>query len=134
MSQLISFRRENDVIGEIAALSEQNLYACYQCGKCSSACPVAFAMDIAPHQVVRFLQLGQAESALKSTAPWTCVGCLTCATYCPKGVDLARIMEALRTVHLRRLESPFRYTQQDGERLSALPQSALVAALRKVTW
>ena len=134
MSQLLSFRRENDLVAEIADLSEQNFYACYQCGKCSAACPAAFAMDIPPHQVIRLLQLGQGEKAMQSDAPWSCVGCLTCTTYCPKGVDPARIMETVRTLHLRRLEGPFRYTQQDGERLSALPQSALVAAMRKVTW
>lgn len=135
MSQVISLhRREEELIQEIAELSEQNFYACYQCGKCTSACPLTFAMDEPPHQILRFLQLGQAKRLIESRSPWACIGCLSCATYCPKGVDLARIMEALRTVHLRRLNAPFCYTQDDGERLSTLPQSALVAALRKVTW
>lgn len=134
MSLLLSLRREDGVAAEVAELSEQNFYACYQCGKCTAACPLAFAMDRAPHQILRLLQLGQADQALKSSAIWACVGCLNCATLCPKGVDPARVMEALRTIHLRRLEAPIRYTQQDGERLSSLPQSAVVAAMRKVTW
>jgi len=134
MSLLLSLRRKDGLAKEVAALSEQNLYACYQCGKCTAGCPVASIMDDPPHQIVRFLQLGQTDKALKSDTPWACVGCLTCAGFCPKGVDLARIMEALRTVRLRRLDAPFRYTQEDGEWLSNLPQSAVVAAMRKVTW
>ena len=134
MSFLISLGREDRWLEEVGELSEQNFYACYQCGKCTAACPVNFAMDMGPHQIVRFLQLGQIDRALSSNAPWSCVGCMNCSTLCPKGVNPERIMEALRTVHLRRLEAPFRYTQEDGERLSALPQSAVVAAMRKVTW
>lgn len=134
MSLLFSLRREDGVVGEVAALSEQNFYACYQCGKCTAACPLTFAMDVGPHLILRFLQLGQADRVLHSSTPWACVGCLSCTTFCPKGVDLARIMEALRTIHLRRLDAPFHHTQQDGERLSTLPQSAVVAAMRKVTW
>jgi heterodisulfide reductase subunit C len=134
MSLLLSLGRKDGLAKEVAALSEQNLYACYQCGKCTAGCPVASIMDDPPHQIVRFLQLGDVDKALKSSTPWACVGCLTCASFCPKGVDLARIMEALRTVRLRRLDAPFRYTQEDGEWLSNLPQSAVVAAMRKVTW
>ncbi|MEE9199323.1 MAG: 4Fe-4S dicluster domain-containing protein [Dehalococcoidia bacterium] len=134
MSLLLSSARNDEVAGEVAELSEQNPYACYQCGKCTAVCPFTFAMDILPHQVVRLLQLGQVDKVMESNTPWVCVGCLTCTTYCPKGLDPARIMEAVRTIHLRRLESPFNYTQEDGEWLSTLPQSALVAAMRKGTW
>ena len=35
-----------------------DLFACYQCGKCSNGCPVTFAMDYLPHQLIRMLQLG----------------------------------------------------------------------------
>jgi heterodisulfide reductase subunit C len=133
MKSLSSLRRENDLVREVAELSEQNIYACYQCGKCTAACPLTFAMDAGPHQILRFLQLGQVETVMNSKSPWACIGCLSCITYCPKGVDLARVMEALRTIHQRRLQAPVDYTQEDGERLSTLPQSAVVAAMRKVT-
>lgn len=134
MSQSLLLRKRNAETEEVADISEQNSFACYQCGKCTAACPLAFAMDAGPHQILRYLQLGQEEKAMRSNAPWICVGCLTCAAYCPKGVDPARVMEALRTIQLRRLTAPFHYTSKEGERLARLPQSALVAAMRKVTW
>ena len=42
--------------------SDQNVYACYQCGKCSAACP----FDFTPQRVMRFLQLGQVDQALEA--------------------------------------------------------------------
>ncbi|MFA5787664.1 MAG: 4Fe-4S dicluster domain-containing protein [Actinomycetota bacterium] len=133
MSLLLTPGTKDDLTREVADLCEQNLYACYQCGKCSATCPLSFAMGILPHQVLRLLQLGHGERLVASQAPWVCVGCMSCAALCPKGLDLSRIMEALRTVRMRRLESPLRTTQRDGKWLATLPQSAVVAAMRKVS-
>lgn len=71
---------------------------CYQCGKCSAGCPVAFAMDITPRQIIRFLQCGLTEEALQSKTIWLCAGCQTCSVRCPKEVDIAKVMESLRII------------------------------------
>ena len=75
---------------------------CYQCGKCTAGCPVADRMDTAPNQVVRLVQLGRLEAAARATAIWACVSCQTCSTRCPKSVDCAAIMDALRQVAYER--------------------------------
>jgi len=75
---------------------------CYQCGKCTAGCPVAMHMDVAPNQIVRLAQLGEWEKALRSRAIWDCVGCQTCSTRCPKEVDCAGVMDALREASLAR--------------------------------
>ena len=69
---------------------------CYQCGKCSAGCPVAFAMDYTPRQVIRMLQLGMIEESLQADSIWICATCMTCSTRCPRGVDSAALMENLR--------------------------------------
>lgn len=69
---------------------------CYQCGKCSGGCPAAEAMDVTPRQVMRMVQLGLVDEALRTRAIWLCAGCDTCSTRCPKGVDIAHVMETLR--------------------------------------
>ena len=84
----------------VEELSGQNLFACYQCGECSSGCPMSQEMDLLPNQVIRYLQLGFLE-VLDSKTPWVCSSCLTCMVRCPKNVDIAKIMEALRTINLR---------------------------------
>lgn len=74
----------------------ENPARCYQCGKCTAGCPVAFAMDIDPARLMRNVQLGQRETVLHSRTIWLCASCETCTTRCPQGVDLARVMDALR--------------------------------------
>lgn len=69
---------------------------CYQCGKCSAGCPVSFAMDYPPRQIIRLLQLGLEQEALEAKSIWICASCDTCSTRCPKGVEIASLMDALR--------------------------------------
>ena len=59
-------------------------------------------MDIAPNKVVRLIQLGFYEEALKSETPWLCAGCLTCSSRCPQDFDLAKFMDAVREVALEK--------------------------------
>lgn len=86
--------RESDALSRLSALSGQNVYACYQCGKCTAGCPFSFS----PQQVVRRLQLGQVADAAALDTVWNCASCMTCTANCPKGVDPARIMRALRSL------------------------------------
>lgn len=79
-----------------------NLRSCYQCGKCTAGCPVAFAMDYGPRQIVRFLQLGLWRQALSAHSIWLCAACDTCSTRCPRQVDPARMMDWLRVEAGRR--------------------------------
>lgn len=77
-------------------LAHTRVRDCYQCGKCSAGCPMAEHMDLMPNQLIRLVQLGRVERAMQSAAIWQCVSCMTCSTRCPKSVDCAGIMDALR--------------------------------------
>ncbi len=70
--------------------------ACYQCKKCTNGCPVTFAMDIYPDQVIRLVQLGQRQAVLRCSTIWVCSACETCTTRCPNEVDIAGIMDYLK--------------------------------------
>jgi heterodisulfide reductase subunit C len=76
--------------------------ACYQCKKCSSGCPLTFAMDLLPDQVIRLALLGQEERVLSADTPWVCSSCETCTTRCPNGIDIAGVMDWLKEEALRR--------------------------------
>lgn len=72
------------------------LGACYGCKKCSNGCPLTFAMDLHPYQVVRLAQLGQLEALKEARTVWVCASCQTCLTRCPNQVDLPRFMDWLK--------------------------------------
>jgi heterodisulfide reductase subunit C len=86
----------NSDLSTIERLAHTHLADCYQCGKCTAGCPMGARMEIAPTRIVRLLQLGDADRALRADSIWECVSCQTCSTRCPKSVDCCGIMDALR--------------------------------------
>jgi len=72
--------------------------SCYQCERCTNACPVAQFMDIKPHQVIRHVQLGWRETLLNSSTIWVCLSCEMCTTYCPNEVGVAEVINHLRNM------------------------------------
>ncbi len=93
----------------VEELSGQKVRDCYQCGKCSAGCPIAADMDLPPNQVIRLVQLGLIDQALRSKTIRLCASCETCTTRCPREVDLAAVMDALRNIAIReRMRSPER--------------------------
>lgn len=121
----------NEFIKKIEELSGQNIYACYQCGKCSAGCPIVGHMDILPNQIIRVIQLGAHEEALDSKTIWLCSSCLQCMAKCPKGVDLAKIMDSLRTVLKRKGVDKMEIKKIAKEMWKKMPQQALVSGFRK---
>jgi Fe-S oxidoreductase len=93
---LVGSEHEGSLLKRVEAGSSQNVYACYQCGKCTAACP----FSLAPQRVVRLLQLAQVEEALGHPTTWDCSSCMACAKVCPKSVSPAYLQRSLRTLHL----------------------------------
>lgn len=85
-----------ELISKIEKDAGTSINLCYQCGKCTAGCPVAFAMDRPPRQVIRLLQLGMVDKALSADSIWICASCETCTARCPRGVDIASLMDACR--------------------------------------
>ncbi len=78
-----------------------NIQDCYQCQKCSAGCPVVFAMDYKPNQIMQMVSLGLKERVLASKTIWVCASCYTCSTRCPNDIDIAKVMDWLRQQALR---------------------------------
>ena len=103
MSELpVNLTVQDSLVEVLESIARTRFCDCYQCGKCTAGCPRASAMDVAPNRLIRMLQLGDVEPALRSQAIWQCVSCETCTTRCPKSVDCAAIMDALRSEAYRR--------------------------------
>ena len=117
-------------IEKIAAVSDENIYSCYQCGKCSAGCPSADYMDNIPSQFIKLLQLGLEEDVKASNTPWVCLTCFVCSVRCPKGIDIAGIMEAARLLHARDNVDRMDINEKREE---SFPPIALVSCFRKHT-
>ncbi|MEM3396797.1 MAG: 4Fe-4S dicluster domain-containing protein [Thermoplasmata archaeon] len=114
----------------VEELSGQNLFACYQCGRCSAGCPMVKKMELIPSMVMRLVQLGD-EKVLDKNTYWICASCYTCDVRCPKGIDIAKVMEALRQIKLRKNMNYVDIRKIEG--IEELPQIALISNFRKYT-
>jgi heterodisulfide reductase subunit C len=93
---LLTENKSRQLIEKLEKQSGVKVSDCYQCGKCSAGCPMAHAMDLMPRQVIRYMQLGRVDEALKSRSIWICASCHTCAVRCPQKINLSGLMESLR--------------------------------------
>ncbi len=120
-------------VAKVQQLSGENLLACYQCGKCSAGCPGVSQMDILPNQIIRYAQLGLKQELLQSKSIWICASCMTCNTRCPKGINVAEVIEAIRQILLRKSKDHLRIeTLSDAEK-TGVPPIAIISSMRKFT-
>jgi len=77
----------------------ERLLKCFQCGTCTSDCPVArFSDSYRPRTIIRMAQLGLRERVLKSDTLWLCAACFTCTDRCPQDVEVASVIRVLRNL------------------------------------
>ncbi|MHA1555429.1 MAG: 4Fe-4S dicluster domain-containing protein [Candidatus Heimdallarchaeota archaeon] len=117
---------------KVLDLAGDNIMRCYQCGECSGGCPESAVMDLLPNQVIHKIQLGD-ESVLDTNTFWICSSCLVCSARCPKGIDIAKVMESLREISLRAKKSYVTLEALTKEELEELPQIALISSFKKQT-
>jgi heterodisulfide reductase subunit C len=130
----LSKRKVKDpFVAKVEELSGQNLLACYQCGKCSAGCPAVSEMDILPNQIIRYAQLGFKDELLKSKAIWICASCFTCNARCPKGINIAEVIEAIREILLRKREDHLKVKKLSDAEKEDVPPIAIISSLRKFT-
>lgn len=77
----------------------EKLMRCFQCGTCTSDCPVArFSETYRPRQIIRMTQLGLKNRVLDSDTLWLCAACFTCTDRCPQDVEVASVIRVLRNL------------------------------------
>ena len=78
------------------------LRRCIQCGTCSGTCPVSYAMDIQPRQIVAYFRAGDLESILRSRTIWICASCYSCTVRCPSGIKVTELIYGLKRLAIDR--------------------------------
>lgn len=82
---------------------------CIQCGTCTAACPVSYAMDLTPRQVIGMFRAGGMEELLESRTIWVCASCYQCTTRCPADIQITDLIYALRRIAIERGIFPDRF-------------------------
>ena len=81
----------------------EKLKRCFQCGTCTSDCPIArFSDSYRPRTIIRMAQLGLRDRVLSSDTLWLCAACFTCTDRCPQNVEVASVIRILRNAAVQR--------------------------------
>ena len=115
---------------QVLRMSGVNVLKCMRCGKCSGTCPSYEEMEYHPHQFVYMVETGDIEALMKSPSVYQCLSCFACVDRCPRGVEPAKLIEAVRLLaicekganHLKADDIP---ALADEE----LPQQAVVSEI-----
>ena len=127
MSSKNELRRE-----QVLRMSGVNPLKWMRCGKCSGTCPSYGEMEYHPNQFVYMVETGDIETLMKSESVYKCLSCFACVDRCPRGVEPAKLIEAVRLLAIR---------EKGGNHMTAddipalldddMPQQAIVSAMRK---
>lgn len=121
-----------DIREEILRISGVNPKKCMNCGKCSGTCPFYDEMDWHPQQFVSMVENGDVLPLLRSESLYRCLSCMACIQRCPRQVEPAKLIEAVR-LYVERQKGCTHMTPQDmvGKLQDQMPQQVLVSAMRK---
>ncbi len=86
-----------EALKHLAALHD--VFACQDCGKCSSACPLTLVgKPFSPRATANAAISGQIASPSVQDDIWSCLTCGLCYERCPSAVDFSRFIRDLRDV------------------------------------
>ena len=121
--------KQAELIKEISGV---NPLKCMKCGKCSASCPSYNEMDIKPHQFVSYVQNGDIEALVGSKSLYKCLSCFACVERCPRSVEPAKLIEAVRLAVIRQQGKDHIKPEQIPQLLEPdMPQQAIASAFRK---
>ncbi|MBO5343972.1 MAG: 4Fe-4S dicluster domain-containing protein [Ruminococcus sp.] len=111
-----------------------NVRKCMRCGKCTATCPSFDEMEYHPHQFVYMVEKGDIAPLLGSDSLYKCLTCFACVERCPRGVEPAKVVEAVRLAAVRKQGNNHLIPDQIPAMLDDdMPQQAIVTAFRKYT-
>ncbi len=95
------------------ALKAHDIYACQDCGKCSSACPLTLAgKPFSPRAIASNLISDDTDSAGIEKDVWSCLSCGLCYDRCPSAVNFPEFIKDMR--HIFKKEGARGYLAHGG--------------------
>ena len=123
---------DKNIKEQIIRSSGVNVLKCMRCGKCSATCPNYDEMEYHPHEFVYFVEKGDIERLMNSKSIFTCLSCMACIERCPRQVEPAKIIEAVKLLKIRRQGENHLKPEKVAEMIDEeLPAQAITSAFRK---
>ena len=120
------------MIETIKRISGVNPRKCMKCGKCTASCPAYEEMEYHPHQFVDMVENGRVEELMNSKGIYLCLSCFACVERCPRSVEPANLIEAVRLAVIRQQDKNHMSPNEIPAKLDPeLPQQAITSAFRK---
>lgn len=94
MTTRLSFSQE--VSHLLYAMQGSPVHHCIQCGTCTASCPAAEFMEHSPRQIIAMIAANLRDEVLASNSFWYCASCYQCTLRCPRGINIADMMYALK--------------------------------------
>ena len=123
---------QSDKKEQILRISGSEVRKCMRCGKCSATCPSYDEMEYHPHQFVYMVERGDINKLMESPSIYKCLTCFACVERCPRGVEPAKVIEAVRLEVIRQ-QGKNHLKSDDIPALldDDLPGQAIMTAMRK---
>ena len=120
------------MIDTIKRISGVNPRKCMKCGKCTASCPAYEEMEYHPHQFVDMVENGRIDELMESKGIYMCLSCFACVERCPRSVEPAKLIEAVRLAMIRQQGKDHLKPEQIPQLLDEdMPQQAITSAFRK---
>ena len=113
---------EQNLLDTISRISGVNPRKCMRCGKCTASCPAFVSM----------VENGRIDELLRSRGIYLCLSCFACVERCPRNVEPAKLIEAVRLAVIRQQGENHLPAEKIPQLLDdELPQQAITSAFRK---
>ena len=77
----------------------KGLYECFSCGTCTAGCPERELDNLySPRRVIRAVMLGHKDAVFENRFVDICSTHYRCLTQCPQGVEIPKLMSAIRVL------------------------------------
>ena len=124
--------KNQTAVEQVLRTSGVDVRKCMRCGKCTATCPAFAEMEYHPHQFVYMVEKGDIQKLAASESLYRCLSCFACVERCPRNVEPAKVVEAVRLLVIREKGANHLLSDAIPALLDEdLPQQAITSALRK---
>ncbi|MCF8226533.1 MAG: quinone-interacting membrane-bound oxidoreductase complex subunit QmoC [Bacteroidales bacterium] len=126
--KVIDLKPDIEFKRDLEKLSGASLSTCMQCGTCSVVCNLSPEEKPFPRKEMVYAGWGMKEKLIGNPDVWLCHQCGDCSTHCPRGVDPADVIAAVRLLTYRQYAVP-RFMGKMVSRPSMLPVAILLPVI-----